>query len=175
MATQRTPIYKGQVIELGIESVDLPDSASCELEVVRHPESAALVAVNANNQVCLLRQYRPAVRNWVWEIPMERLTAYEIPILTAQRKLEEVSGLRGNIWTSLGPIFSTPGFCDEIIHLFLVHELSDTGHAPDAQDQPETHWINFHEALTWAYMGKICDAKTVAGLFHAQAYIDRGH
>ena len=177
MVIQRTSIYKGRSLELGLEVMEQPDKAAHEVEIVRHPESAAVVAVNAVAEICLLRRYRLAVRNWVWEIPLTRIEPNEIPLLSAQRELEQIANLHGNVWTSLGAIFSTPGFCDEVIHLFLAHELSPCKPSDESeeQEQSEIHWVNFHEALTRAYMGKICDAKTLAGLFHAQAYVDHGH
>jgi len=88
--TQRKPvkpIYKGKIIEVNIETVALPHGGSCELEIVHHPGGAAAVALDVEDKVCLLRQYRHAAGGWIWELPAGKLDPGEEPRLTAQREL----------------------------------------------------------------------------------------
>jgi ADP-ribose pyrophosphatase len=152
-----------------VESVDLPDGRSLELEVVRHPGGAAIVAVDGEGRVCLLRQYRHAAGGWLWEVPAGKLEPEEPPQATAERELAEEAGVRARRWESLGAIVMTPGFCDEVIHLFLARELETGAAAPGEHELIEVHWVPFTTALDRARSGELRDAKTLVGLFRAAA------
>ena len=91
--TTRT-LYEGQVVRLGLESLELPNGQPLELEIVRHPGGAAVVALDEQERVCLLRQYRHAAGGWLWELPAGKLEPGEAAQLTAQRELEEEAGLQ---------------------------------------------------------------------------------
>ncbi len=157
------------MVDLGIEAVELPDGERLQLEVVRHAGGAAVVAINAEGRVCLLRQYRHAAGGWIWELPAGRLEPDESPLDTAQRELREEAGLQAERWQPLGTMISTPGFCDEVIHVFLARELALVTRATERHELIEVHWLPFADAVAWARSGAITDAKTVVGLFRAQA------
>lgn len=123
------------------------------------------MALDSEGQVCLVRQYRHAAGGWIWEVSAGKLDPGEEPLKTAQRELEEEAGLRANAWTSLGSLYSTPGFCDELVHLFLARELTAVSHHAEEHELIEVHWLPFAEALAWAYSGEILDAKSVVALF----------
>ena len=132
-------LYEGRVVRLGLESLRLPNGKALELEVVRHPGGAAVVALDAGDRVCLLRQYRHAAGGWLWELPAGKLEPGEAAQLTAQRELEEEAGLQAGTWDKLGEFLTTPGFCDEIIHLFLARQLTGIPARPQAHELIEIH------------------------------------
>ncbi|MFN2309639.1 MAG: NUDIX hydrolase [Gammaproteobacteria bacterium] len=165
----RTPIYRGNVVDLGLEHVELPDGHSTDLEIVRHPGGAAVVALNALSEVCLLRQYRHAAGGWLWELPAGKLEPGEPALTTAQRELEEEAGQRAQAWQALAQVFSTPGFCDEVIHLFLARDLRTVPTRHEVHEYIEVHWYPLDAALDMARRGEIRDAKTLLGLFYAAA------
>lgn len=163
----RKPVYQGNVVDLGLESVQLPDGRELELEVVRHPGGAAVVALNERQEICLLRQYRHAAGGWLWELPAGKLDPGELALTTAQRELEEEAGLRAATWHAMACVLTTPGFCDEVIHLFLAQSLKQVPLRHQAHECIEVHWRPFPEALSMAERGEIRDAKTLLGLFYA--------
>src|SRR5688500_19141120 len=95
-------VFSGMVISVDIEQVALPNGRSARYEIVRHPGGAAVVAINDMNQVCLLRQFRPAGGGWVWELPAGRLEPGEPPDATGRRELREEAGCDATHWESLG-------------------------------------------------------------------------
>ncbi len=165
-------IYEGRVITLGIESLTLPNGVAVELEVVRHPGGAAVVALDENDRVCMLRQYRHAAGGWLWELPAGKLEAEETPADSALRELAEEAGLHAGSWTELGRILVTPGFCDETIDLFLARKLAVTGTQQQPDELIEIHWMPFSKALEQVCNGTINDAKTMLGLMLADRYIN---
>lgn len=166
----RKSLYQGNVVDLGLESVQLPDGRELELEVVRHPGGAAVVALNERQEICLLRQYRHAAGGWLWELPAGKLDAGELALTTAQRELEEEAGLRAGTWQALACVLTTPGFCDEAIHLFLAQTLEQVPLRHQTHECIEVHWQPFSEALSMAERGAIRDAKTLLGLFYARGF-----
>ena len=166
-------IYEGRVVKLGIESLTLPNGVALELEVVRHPGGAAVAALDEQDRVCMLRQYRHAVGGWIWELPAGKLEPGETAGTTASRELVEEAGLRAESWEKLGEILVTPGFCDEVIHLFLARNLTDTDTQQESHELIEIHWMPFRDALGKVYDGTINDAKTMLGLMLAERHISK--
>jgi ADP-ribose pyrophosphatase len=160
-------IYSGRVVTLGIESLTLPNGVPLELEIVRHPGGAAVVAVDEQEQVCLIRQYRHAGGGWLWELPAGKLEPGEPPQATAARELGEEAGLQADSWQPLGSTLVTPGFCDEVIHLYLARGLSASRMQPERHELIEVHWLPLGDALAQVYDGTIRDAKTMLGLLLA--------
>ncbi|GMQ86942.1 MAG: NUDIX hydrolase [Gammaproteobacteria bacterium] len=160
----RKSLYKGEVVDLGLERVTLPNRQTMQLEVVRHPGGAAIVTLDNDNRVCLLRQYRHAAGGWLWELPAGKIDSPESPQHTAQRELQEEAGLIAKDWLMLGSFLSTPGFCDERIYLYLARNLTNTCTDHQAHEVIEVHWIEFQQALEWVHTGEIVDGKTMLGL-----------
>jgi len=164
-------IYQGQLLQLGIESLTLPNGKRLDLEVLRHPGGAAVVALDGQGQVCLLRQYRHASGGWLWELPAGRLEANESPDTTAARELVEEAGLQAGRWDTLGKTLVTPGYSDELIYLYLARDLTVVPAQPEAHELFEIHWIPFSQALEQVHDGTIIDAKTMLGLTLAGKFI----
>lgn len=160
-------------MDLGVEPVTLPDGRTFALEVVRHPGGAAAVALDGVGRVCLLRQYRHAGGGWLWEVPAGKIDPGEAPAETARRELAEEAGVVAERWDGLGSILTTPGFCDEVIHLYLARDLTSVKARPGVHEVLEVHWMPLTTAWEWARDGEIRDAKTVAALFRAREAVGR--
>ncbi len=171
MADNKTTVYRGKIIDLYLELVTLPNGVKAELEIIRHPGGAAVVALDDDNRVCLLRQYRHVAGGWLWELPAGKLDPGEPPDATARRELEEEAGLRASRWEPLGSIVSSPGVFTEIVHLFLARNLVPVPANTEEHELIEVHWVPFTEALFRAQTGEITDAKTVIGLFRAHRIV----
>ena len=161
-------IYRGRVISLQIDSVTLPNGHQCELEVVNHPGGAAIVALNARGEVCLLRQYRHIAAGWLSELPAGKLDA-GTPLENAQRELAEEAGVRARRWWSLGSYFSSPGVFKEVVHLFLARDLEPCAANLESDEVLSVSWVGLDEACRRAIAGEITDGKTIVGLLRAQA------
>lgn len=174
MVSDVRSIYRGKVVQLCLEQVDLPNGTRAELEIVHHPGGAAVVAIDAEGKVCMLRQYRHAAGGWIWELPAGKLEPDEPPPTTALRELEEEAGRRAGRWDSLGKILSSPGVFDEIIYLYLARELTEVALNHELHESIEVHWLSLTQALRMAQAGEILDAKSIVGLFRAQAMLSAG-
>jgi len=160
-------VFHGRVITVNVEHIKLPDGRIGRYEIVHHPGGAAVVAIDAANQVCLLHQFRPAGGGWIWELPAGRLEPGEPPATTAHRELIEEAGRRADRLESLGTILSSPGVFAETIHLFLARELTETPIAHEQHELIEVHWVPLAEAVRQALAGELQDAKTIVGLVRA--------
>jgi len=158
------PVYDGRLVKLSVDSVTLPNGVIAELEIVRHPGGAAVVALDDRNRVCLLWQYRYASGGWLWELPAGKLDPGESPDTTAARELEEEAGIRAGRLEWLGSMIPTPGYCNEVVHLYLARDLVRVPAAPEEHELFEVHWVPYELALGQVYDGTIRDAKTMLGL-----------
>lgn len=162
-------LYKGRILDLRLEDVELPNGRSVTLEVVHHPGAAAIVALDARGDVALIHQFRFAAGGFIWEVPAGTLAPGEAPEACARRELREETGLDATQWTGLGSILTTPGFCDERIHLFLARDLSDAAQALDHDEVLTVSRVPFRRALDMIRTGEIEDAKSIAALHRAAA------
>jgi len=164
-------LFEGSVIRLELEQVELPNGVQTEMEIVRHPGGAAVVAIDAQQHICLLYQYRHVCDGWIWELPAGKIDGGEAPLSTAQRELKEEAGRTAQSWHSLGHMISSPGVFTEIVHCYLATDLTvcDTRHEPE--ELIEIHWIPFNKAYQWAIENQINDAKTVIGLCRAKEFL----
>jgi ADP-ribose pyrophosphatase len=169
-------IYKGRIVNLRVERVTLPNGTAIDLELMHHVGASAVVAADERNQVVLIRQYRHAAGGYIWELPAGVLASPdEPPEACAARELREEAGLVAARLRHLGFIFTTPGFCNERIHLFLARGLRDEGHAHEADEViAEIARFPVAEAIDMIRSGAIVDGKTVAGLFLAAAALGEG-
>jgi ADP-ribose diphosphatase len=168
-------VYKGRIVDLRLEEVTLPNHVRVTLELVRHPGAAAIVAIDEGGRVTLVRQFRHAAGGFIWEIPAGTLDAGEAAAQCAARELREEAGLVAGEWVHLGSILTAPGFCDERIHLFLARGLTTAAQQLDHDEVLSVTQVPLAEALNMIRAGAIQDAKTIAGLHHATAYLAQPH
>jgi nudix-type nucleoside diphosphatase (YffH/AdpP family) len=161
---KQTVHYSGRVVTVTADDVVLPNGHRTTLEVIHHPGGAAVVALDDEQRVCLLRQFRYVTDGWVWELPAGKLEPNEPPLETAKRELIEEAGVSARHWESLGSVFSSPGVFSEVLHLFYAAELEPTAMAHEHAEVIEIHWVPFSEAYLWAMNGQIRDAKTIIAL-----------
>ena len=160
-------------IDVSRERVRLPGGRETELDIVRHPGAAAVVPFLDEDHVLLIRQYRHAAGGTILEVPAGKLDPGETPEVCAARELEEEAGRRAGRLEKLGWIFTTPGFTDEVIHLFAAYELATvpTRHEPD--EVIELVPMPFAEALELVWRGELTDAKSALALVHAAHRVGR--
>jgi len=166
-------VFEGRIISVSIETVRLPNGHVTDLEIIRHPGGAAIVAVDNSGRVCLLRQFRHAVGGWIWELPAGKLEPSEPPAATAQRELIEEAGASASTWKELGRYVSSPGVFTEIVHLYLAYGLHSVKLSHEPSELIEVHWVDLEEACARAESGDIQDGKTVVGLLRARSALRR--
>lgn len=168
------PIYQGRIISLDLDTVRFPDGSTGVLEMVRHPGAAAVLPFldapgDPDPRVILIRQYRWAAGGEsLWEVPAGRLDAGEAPEACAARELAEETGWRAARLLPLAPLWTTPGFTDEKIHLFAATGLTAGEHRREADEFLEVHELRWSRVMAMAAAGDIRDAKTIAALFLAE-------
>jgi ADP-ribose pyrophosphatase len=160
----QTVHFRGRVITVTTDDVLLPNGHRALLEVVHHPGGAAVVALDSQQRVCLLRQYRYVADGWIWELPAGKLEPNEPPLETAKRELIEEAGVSASHWESLGTALSSPGVFSEVLHLFYATDIEPSTAAHEHSEVIEVHWIPLAEAYEWAMNGQISDAKTIIAL-----------
>jgi ADP-ribose pyrophosphatase len=164
-------VYDGRIVHLEVEHVRLPNGVEIDLEIVRHPGAAAVVAED-DGTVILIRQYRHAGGGYLWEIPAGTLHAGEAPDACARRELAEEAGVEAGELVRLGSILTTPGFCDEWIHLFLARQLHPVGTRHDHDEViAEVRRMPWDEVLRMIGSADIVDAKSLVGLYHAARWL----
>ena len=166
-----TPKFRGRVLTVNVERVRLPNGAIADLEIAHHPGGAAIVAVDSQQRVCMLYQFRHAANGWLWELPAGKIDNREPPLQTAQRELSEEGGMTATQWQPLGEHFSSPGVFTETIHLYLATELTPVPLAPEEHEVFQVEWRPFADVLAMAQAGEIKDGKTLVGIFRAARYI----
>jgi ADP-ribose pyrophosphatase len=171
-------VYEGRVITLVKDTVAMPGGGDSVREVVRHPGAVAVVAVDDEDRVVLLRQYRHPVGGYLWELPAGLRDADgEPPLETAKRELAEEVQLAAERWSLLTTSFSSPGFCDELILVYLAEGLSDVerpeGFTVEHEElDMEVQRVPLAEAVQRVFDGDIRNAAAVIGLLaaaHARA------
>jgi ADP-ribose pyrophosphatase len=157
-------IYSGRVVHLTIHEVRLPDGSHSKREVVKHPGAVALVALDAGQNVLLVRQFRLPAGRVLSEIPAGTLKPDEAPAACATRELQEETGYKPGQLEALGGFFAAPGYTTEYIHLFLATELVESQLDADDDEFVEVDRVPLAEALAMIERGDIVDAKTITGL-----------
>lgn len=167
-------VFEGRLLEVCVEGVELPGGARVERELVRHPGASAVLPVFREGRrgegeptVVLVRQYRHAVGRPLLEIPAGTLEAGEDAEACARRELREETGLHCGELRSLGALFTSPGFTDERVHLYLAQDPEQGAARPEAGETLECRELPLENALRRLEQGEIPDAKTVCALLRA--------
>ena len=167
--------YTGRVINLDVDTVEFPDGSRGQLEMVRHPGASAVVPFlddpgAADPRILLLRRFRHAADGYIWEIPAGRLDPGESPEACARRELAEETGMRAGRLERLTTFYTTPGFTDERIHLFLAGGLEKGAHRREADEFMELCPTRWSAALGLIERGEMVDGKTLIALLYAKVF-----
>ena len=170
-----TRLYSGRIVNLDLDTVRFPDDSAGQLEMLRHPGAAAVVPFldppgGADPRVVLIRQFRHAADGYIWEVPAGRLDSGEPPEACAARELEEETGMRARRLERLTTIYTTPGFTDERIHLFLADGLEPGAEHREADEFMELHTLRWSQVLEMIERGEIVDGKTLVSLLFVQTF-----
>ncbi|SER44932.1 NUDIX hydrolase [Salisediminibacterium halotolerans] len=156
----REIIFNGSLIDVEVQEVYLPDGNTSRRELVYHPGAVAVIAFTEEGKLILVKQYRKALQKAIAEIPAGKLENKESPEKCARRELEEETGLRAASMTKLLSFYTSPGFADEIVHLFLADSLTAGDSGTDDDEFVERVDVTFEEAKKMIESGEIHDAKT---------------
>jgi ADP-ribose pyrophosphatase len=162
-------VYDGRIVKLDVEEVRIPNGNLVTLEIIRHRGAAAVVPVDEEGRAVLIRQYRHATSGYLLEVPAGTLDPGEAPEACALREVEEETGLRAAHLTSLGWIWTTPGFTDEKIWLYLATGLTPTAQAHESDEVITVERLPLAEAARMAASGEITDGKSVCALLRASS------
>lgn len=157
-------LWRGSIGRFCLDDIELPDGRRFTLAILRHPSAAAVVPFVDAETVLMLRQYRHAAGGTLWEVPAGKLDPGEDPEACALRELEEETGFRAGRIERLGHIHTSPGFTDEVIHLFSAYELEAGSTSLDAQESLETVPVTVEVLRGMIDGGEITDAKTLCAL-----------
>jgi 8-oxo-dGDP phosphatase len=167
--------YDGRVMALRTDRVVMPGGRVAVREVVEHSGAVAIAALDADERVMMIHQYRHAVRRRLWELPAGLLdVAGEDPLATAKRELAEEAGLAASEWAVLVDVVPSPGFSDESVRVYLARGLSEVGRSQLGDDEEAdmaTRWVSLSDGVRMVFSGEIVNATTAAGLLAVQALV----
>jgi ADP-ribose pyrophosphatase len=167
------PVYEGKIVTMRVDEISLPQGGVATREVVEHPGAVVIVALDDQDNIYLVRQYRHAIRRMLLELPAGTLEVGEEPLVAAKRELREEVGLVAEQWHYLGAFFSSPGFANEHLHVFLARELSQQEAEPDYDEDLTVVRMSLSELRSRP--ADTPDAKTLAALYLLQEASDHGN
>ncbi|MEZ4585832.1 MAG: NUDIX hydrolase [Gemmatimonadales bacterium] len=175
MLLSTTRRYSGRIIHVDADRVQFPDGSEGTLEMIRHPGASAVVPMldpptDPDPRVLLIRQFRHAADDFIWEIPAGTLDAGEDPAECARRELAEEAGCSAGRIEHLSTVFTTPGFTDERIHLYLATDLERGETRPEHDEFLSVHEWRWSEIGRMIRRGEIRDAKSLCALFFVQSF-----
>ena len=162
--------FDGKLIQVTYDVAEVNGKEAWR-EVVHHPGASAVVAIDENNRIIMEKQFRYALNDYLLEIPAGKLDAGEDPLVCAKRELEEETGIVASEWISLGTIATSPGFCNEVIHLYVAKGLSKGEIHWDEDEYVEVERYTFDELLQRIKDETIKDSKTLSALLLAMPYL----
>jgi ADP-ribose pyrophosphatase len=165
-------VYRGHYLEVRVDEILTPDGGRSTRDIVGHPGAVAIVALDAEDRLLMVRQFRLAAGRTLLEIPAGTLDrardgSLEDPDLAARRELEEETGFRAGSWQHLGAFWTAPGFATELMHLYLARDLVPAHEArlgPDDDERLELEHVPWQEAVAMVEGGQIADAKSLVGV-----------
>lgn len=163
------PVFQGKVISLQIDTVRLPDGSTASREIIRHPGAVAVLALR-DDRIVMVDQFRQAMGRCELEIPAGKLELGEDPMEAARRELQEETGYVCGRIERLHSFYTSPGFADEVIHLYVAKELEGGEAAPDEDEFVEMLELTLEEAQQFIDEGRISDAKTIMAVYAWKLY-----
>lgn len=163
-------IFAGRILRLRLDTVELPDGKHGTREIVEHAGAVAVVALDSEGRIVMVRQYRKPVEQVLLEIPAGTLEDGEGPLDCARRELKEETGLTADHWEKVLTYYSTPGFTDERLHIFLATGLTGGSTQTDHDEFVETVLMPLGEAYHKIFTGQIADGKSIIGIQYAYAH-----
>jgi 8-oxo-dGTP pyrophosphatase MutT (NUDIX family) len=163
--------HQGRVIEVSTEVLRYANGREYDLDFVRHPGAAAVVAIDAAGRVCVVRQYRHGIADFMWEIPAGKLDRGEAPDVCAVRELAEETGVTARSWLAMGVYVPAPSIFTEIIHLYLARDLDIGVATPDVDEELELAWLPLEDAIGMVQRGEWNDGKTAMALLRARYHL----
>lgn len=172
--TKTTPIYDGKIVKLQVDDVMLPNGQAAKREIIKHPGAVAVIAVTDEGKLVLVEQYRKALERSIVEIPAGKLEPDEEPAMTARRELEEETGYGAHSFTYLQTFATSPGFADEVIHLYIAKDLYiiDNKAALDEDEFVELLEVSLEVAQSMVADQRIFDAKTAFAVLWLAAHLE---
>jgi ADP-ribose pyrophosphatase len=164
---KRNMVYEGRVFKTIVDDVEYPSGNHSIREVAEHSGGAVVLAVFPDRQIILISQHRYPFDKFIWELPAGKLNEGEDPLHCAQRELEEETGYNARQWKKLTSIYTSPGFCSEILHIFLATELSESPGGRNLEEGEETMTmkiIPMTEVIGMIENQEILDSKTICGV-----------
>ncbi|MED1015962.1 NUDIX hydrolase [Bacillus atrophaeus] len=167
---EKEKLFSGKVIDLYVEDVELPNGKTSKREIVKHSGAVAVLAVTDSNKIILVNQYRKPLERTIVEIPAGKLEKGEEPEYTALRELEEETGYTAKKLTKITAFYTSPGFADEIVHLFLAEDLSvlEEKRELDEDEFVEVMEVTLEDALKLVETREVYDAKTAYAIQYLQ-------
>ena len=160
-------LYHGRIIDLIIEEVKDVSGNIRKREIVSHPGGSVIVPLLDNGNVIFVRQYRYPHKKFILEVPAGKLEPNEDPLIAAQRELQEETGYIADKYEKLTTMFTTPGFCNEVLHIYLATGLKKSEHGQNLDEGEQSltvEYIPFSTAVEMIARGEIGDSKTIAGI-----------
>jgi len=158
------PVHAGRVLQIRVDEVEMPNGTVTAREVVHHPGAVAMVPVRKDGQLLLVTQYRHAMGARLLEIPAGTLEPGEDPLLAAGRELREEVGFRAGRVDYVGKFYVAPGYCDELLHLYICRDLEADSLDADDDEDIEVEAMTLDEALQAIAEERIVDAKSIIGI-----------
>lgn len=158
--------YEGNFLKILNVDVILPDGNKANRDIIRHPGASAVLPINENGEVILVRQWRTPLNKTLLEVPAGKLEKGEDPLVCAERELEEETGFKASKLEYMGSIATVPGFCDEIIHLYLATGITSGVKGGDEDEFTEVEMVTIDEMKAMIKSGEIIDTKTINCLCH---------
>lgn len=162
-------VYEGRIINLRVDEVEYSNGHRSDLEIVEHRGGVAIIAMPSQRSIVLVRQYRPAIGRAMWEVPAGKLEAGEDPTTCATRELAEETGYSARRLRKLWTFFTAPGFCTELMHLFVAENLSAGTSSPEESEQIEVRTFDVDDAWQLMMRNELPDAKTQIALAWARS------
>lgn len=157
-------IFEGKILRLRLDTVELQNKKYTKREIIEHNGAAAILAINDENKLILVRQFRKAAEDFLLELPAGKIENNEDPLLCAKRELKEETGYECESIEKICEFYTSPGFCTEKIHLYKASDLEETGISPDEDEFIELEYVDIEDAKQMIFNGNIIDSKTIIGI-----------